>query len=44
MGKNVGWFGFARVTEPPPVNFFALSRDGKTCCALGGIGHVNSGH
>jgi hypothetical protein len=43
MSENVGWFGFARVTEPPPVTFFALSRDGKTYCALGSVGNVNSG-
>jgi hypothetical protein len=40
LDQNAGWFGFARLTEPPPVMFFALSRDGKRVCALGGVGNV----
>lgn len=40
LDQNAGWFGFARLVEPPPVTFFALSRDGEGVCALGGFGNV----
>lgn len=36
--QNVGWFGLARLVEPPPVRFFALSRDNRHYCALGAAG------
>jgi hypothetical protein len=35
FGQNLGWFGFARLTGPPALSFFALSHDGRHFCALG---------
>lgn len=40
LDQNAGWFGFARLTEPLPVTFFALSSNGQRVCALGGVGNV----
>ena len=39
LGRDVGWFGFARVEETP-LRFYAISRNGRHYCALGGIGDV----
>ena len=40
LDRDVGWFGFARLTEPQPVTFFALSYNGKMVCDLGKVGDV----
>lgn len=37
--RDVGWFGFARVEETP-LRFFAISRNGRRYCELGGVGDV----
>jgi hypothetical protein len=36
--QDVGWFGLARLTEPPPLKIFGLSRDGRYYCSLGSLG------
>ncbi|HTZ35083.1 MAG TPA: hypothetical protein VMB84_03595, partial [Stellaceae bacterium] len=36
--EDVGWFGLARLAEPPPLKLFGLSRDGRHYCALGALG------
>lgn len=42
FNQKLGWFGFARLTEPPPVTFFALSREGKHFCTLGRADFVST--
>jgi len=36
---DVGWFGFARLTDATGAKFYALSNDLKTYCALGTVGN-----
>jgi hypothetical protein len=39
MGRDVGWFGYARIQETP-LRFYAISRNGRHYCDLGGVGDV----
>jgi hypothetical protein len=36
--QDLGWFGYARLKEPGPIAFVALSRDGNSYCVLGSPG------
>lgn len=39
MGRDVGWFGYARIDQTP-LRFYAISRNGRHYCDLGEIGDV----
>lgn len=38
FNEDLGWFGFARVTDSSPLKFYALSFNGKEYCSLGSEG------
>ncbi len=39
LGRDVGWFGYARINDTP-LRFYAISRNGRHYCDLGGVGDV----
>jgi len=38
--RDLGWFGYVRVTEAGPMTFVALSRDQQSYCSLGSPGQA----
>jgi hypothetical protein len=38
--QDLGWYGFARVTDSAPLKFYALSGTRRTYCPLGTVGNA----
>ncbi|MEA2741138.1 MAG: hypothetical protein QOH05_4445 [Acetobacteraceae bacterium] len=38
IDQDIGWFGFVRMSDAPPVSFIALSSDRAHFCVLGHLG------